>query len=58
MCNECKMRYQDDINTEHNSIGRAAGAQWTKRLTCNRQTRVRIREALIFDINVHMYGYM
>ena len=26
------MRYQDDINTEHNikSIGRAAVAQWTK----------------------------
>ena len=31
------MRYQDDINTEHNmkSICRAAVAQWTKRLTCN-----------------------
>ena len=30
-------RYQDDINTEHNikSIGRAAVAQWTKRLTSN-----------------------
>ena len=30
-------RYQDDINTEHNikSIGRAAVAQWTKRLTRN-----------------------
>ena len=29
------MRYQDDINTDHNvkSIGRAAVAQWTKRLT-------------------------
>ena len=28
------MRYQDDINTEHNilSIGRAAVAQWTKRM--------------------------
>ena len=34
---------QDDINTEHNmkSIGRAAMAQWTKRLTRNGQTRVR-----------------
>ena len=31
------MRYQDDINTEHNmkSIYRAAVAQWTKRLTRN-----------------------
>ena len=38
------MRYQDDINTEHNmkSIGRAAVAQWTKRLTRNGYTRVRI----------------
>ena len=29
------MRCQDDINTEHNmkSIGRAAVAQWTNRLT-------------------------
>ena len=46
------MRYQDDINTEHNmkSIGRAAVAQWTKRLTRNGQTPVRIREAHIFDI--------
>ena len=46
------MRYQDDINTEHNmkSIGCAALAQWTKRLTRNEQTRVRIREAHIFDI--------
>ena len=46
------MRCQDDINTEHNmkSIGRAAMAQWTKRLTRNGQTRVRIREAHIFDI--------
>ena len=36
------MRYRDDINTEHNmkSIGRAAVAQWTKRLTRNGQTRV------------------
>ena len=34
------MRYQDDINTEHNmkSIGRAAVTQWTKRLTRNGQT--------------------
>ena len=48
------MRYQDDINTEHNlkTIGRAAVAQWTKRLTPNGQTRVRIREAHIFDITV------
>ena len=46
------MRCQDDINTEHNmkSIGRATVAQWTKRLTRNGQTRVRIREAHIFDI--------
>ena len=60
MCSECKsaictlciMSYQDDINTEHNmkSIIRAAVAQWTKRLTRNGQTRVRIREAHIFDI--------
>ena len=37
------MRYQDDINTEHNmkSVCRAAVAQWTKRLTRNGQTRVR-----------------
>ena len=48
------MRCQDDINTEHNmkSIGRAAMAQWTKRLTRNGQTLVRIREALIFDITI------
>ena len=46
------MRYQDDIYTEHNmkSKGRAAVAQWTKRLTRNGQTRVRIRKAHIFDI--------
>ena len=46
------MRCQDDINTEHNmkSIFREAVAQWTKRLTRNGQTRVRIREAHIFDI--------
>ena len=46
------MRYQDDINTEHNmkSTGRAAVAQWTKHLTRNGQTPVRIREAHIFDI--------
>ena len=46
------MRYQDDINTEHNmkSICRAAVAQWTKRLTPNEYTRVRIRKAYIFDI--------
>ena len=48
------MRYQDGINTELNikSIGRAAVAQWTKRLTRTGQTRVRIREAQIFDITV------
>ena len=48
------MRYQDDINTEHNmkSRGRAAVAQWTKRLTRNGQTRVRIREAHNFDITL------
>ena len=47
------MRCQDDINTEHNmkSIGHAAVAQWTKRLTRNGQTRVRIRKAHIFDIS-------
>ena len=32
------------------SIGRSAVAQWTKRLTRNGQTRVRIREAHVFDI--------
>ena len=48
------MRDQDDINTEHNmkSIGRAAVAQWTKRLTRNGQTRVRIRKAHIFDVHI------
>ena len=48
------MRYEGDINTEHNmkSIGRAAMAQWTKRLTRNGQTRVRIREAHIFNITL------
>ena len=37
------MRYQDDINTEHNmkSICCAAVAQWPKRLTRNGYTRVR-----------------
>ena len=37
------IRYQDDINTEHNmkSVCRAAVAQWTKRLTRTGQTRVR-----------------
>ena len=51
------MRYQDDINTEHNikSIGRVAVAQWTKRLTRNGQTRVRIREAHIFDNTIRGY---
>ena len=46
------MRCQDDIDTEHNmkSIGRAAVAQWTKRLTRNGQTRVRIREAHIITV--------
>ena len=54
------MRYQDDINTEHNmkSIGRAAMAHWTKRLTRNGQTRVRIREAHIFDITIYIYIYI
>ena len=49
------MRCLDDINTEHNmkSIGRAAVAQWTKRLTRNGQTRVQIREAHIFDITLY-----
>ena len=53
------MRYQDDINTEHNmkSVGRAAVAQWTKRLTRNGQTRVRIREAHFFDITVPVLYY-
>ena len=37
------MRYQDDINTEHNmkSVFRAAVAQWNKCLTRTGQTRVR-----------------
>ena len=47
-CNESKsaiysiMRYQEDINTEHNmkSICRPSVAQWTKRLTRNGLTRV------------------
>ena len=41
-------------NTEHNmkSIGRAAVAQWTKRMIRNGQKRVRIREAHIFDITI------
>ena len=58
------MRYQNDINTEHNmkSIFRAAVAQWTKHLTRNGQTRVRIREALIFDITdivcLWIYSYV
>ena len=48
------MRCQDDINTELNmkSIGRAAVAQWTKRLTRKRQTRVQIREAHIFGSRI------
>ena len=48
------MRYQGDINTEHNmkSIGCAAVAQWTKRLTRNGQTRVEIQKAHIFDITL------
>ena len=53
------MLYQDDINTEHNmkSIGRAAVAQWSKRLTRNGQTRVRIwKGANIFDIT-NLYEY-
>ena len=50
------MRYQDDINTEHNmkSIGRAAVAQWTKRLTRNGYTRVRISEAHNFNITLFL----
>ena len=52
------MRCQDDINTEHNmkSIGRAAMAQSAKRLARNGQTRVRIREAHIFDITLPSRG--
>ena len=48
------MRYQDDIYTEHNMklIGRAAVAQWTKRLTCTGQTRVQIREAHILILHI------
>ena len=43
------MRYQDDINTEHNmkSICRPAVAQWTERLTRKGQTRVRNIETSI-----------
>ena len=47
------MRYQDDIYTEHNmtSLGRATVAQWTKRLTQNGKTRIRIwKGANIFAI--------
>ena len=48
------MRYQNDINTEHNmkSVCRAAVAQCTKRLTRNGYTRVRIRKAHIFNITL------
>ena len=54
------MRYQDDINTEDNmkSIGRAAVAQWTKRLTRSGQTRFQIREAHIFDITVEILNFV
>ena len=51
------MRYQNDINSKHKmkSIGRAAVAQGTKRLTRNVQTRVRIWEAHIFDITLDFF---
>ena len=51
------MRYQDDINTEHNmkSICRAAVAQWTTRLTRNEYTRVKTGKAHIFFIILHKY---
>ena len=43
------MRYQNDINTEHNmkSMGRAAVAQWTEHPTRTGQTRV-VGKAQIF----------
>ena len=43
------MRYQDDINTEHNmkSVCRAAVAHWTRRLTRNGQKRVRNWKGII-----------
>ena len=46
------MQKRYPINTEHNmkSMGRAAVAQYTNRLTRNGQTRVQIREAHSFDI--------
>ena len=64
-CSECNMRYKWTIfiNTEHNmkSIGRAAVAQWTKRLTRNGQTRVRIWKGanilLSHEYTVLVYPY-
>ena len=53
------MRCQDDdINTEHNmkSIGSAAVAQWTKRLTRNGQTRESERR-IFCDITI-LYSYI
>ena len=46
------MRYQNDINTEHNmkSICCAAVAQLSMRLTRNGQTRIQIRKADTFLI--------
>ena len=53
-----RMRYQDDINTEHNikSKGRAAVTHWAKRLTRNGQTRVRIRKTHILIIQMFNPG--
>ena len=44
------VRYQDDINTEHNmkTVCRAAVAQWKERPTRNGQTRVRIPKGVYF----------
>ena len=54
-CSECntalsKVRYRDDINTEHNmkTVCRAAVAQWTERLTRNGYTRVQISKGAYF----------
>ena len=57
------VRYQDDINTEHNlkSVCRAAVAMWTKLLTRNGQTRVQNWKGanilLLQNLTVSTYKY-
>ena len=55
ICSECNkvlfiMRYEDNINTEHNmkTVFRAAVAQWKERLTRNGETRVQISTGAYF----------